>query len=136
MILRGQVHSPQRMTFLSPTEASKPVPPNHSIKRHRRTVRIQGHAVAETPTGVARALLYIVRASPSFLLHRSINHTYHTFHQERPYHYLALEETGKAYFSREPLPSDTKTLQVQDQACNSGAEVRWKTLNTPMEPES
>ena len=29
---------------------------------------IQGHAVAEAPTGVARALLYILRASPSFLL--------------------------------------------------------------------
>ncbi len=31
------------------------------------TVEVQGHAVAETPTDVARALLYIVRASPSFL---------------------------------------------------------------------
>ena len=38
---------------------------------HAGVVGIQGHAVAETPTGVARALLYIVRASPSLLLHRS-----------------------------------------------------------------
>ena len=36
---------------------------------------IRGHAVAETPTVVARALLYIVRASPSFLLDSSINHS-------------------------------------------------------------
>ena len=35
----------------------------------------------------ARALLYIVRASPSFLLHQSINHSYHTFHQ----HLLSAE---------------------------------------------
>ena len=41
---------------------------------------IQGHAVAEAPTGVARALLYIVRASPSFLLHPSYKSFYHTFH--------------------------------------------------------
>ena len=41
---------------------------------------IQGHAVAETPTGVARALLYIVRAS-SFLLHPLYKSFYHTFHQ-------------------------------------------------------
>lgn len=27
---------------------------------------IQGHAVAEAPTGVARALLYLVRGSPLF----------------------------------------------------------------------
>ncbi len=37
------------------------------------------------PTEAARALLcmykYIVRASPSFLLHESINRSYHTFHQ-------------------------------------------------------
>ena len=33
-----------------------------------KCVGIQGHAVAEAPTGVARALLYIVRGSPSFLL--------------------------------------------------------------------
>ena len=43
---------------------------------------IQGHAVAEAPTGVARALLYIVRASPSFLLHPSYKTFYHTFHQK------------------------------------------------------
>ena len=30
-----------------------------------------GHAMAETPAGVARALLYIVRASPTFFLHQS-----------------------------------------------------------------
>ena len=41
---------------------------------------IQGHAVAEAPTGVARALLYIVRASPSFLLHPLYKSFYHTFH--------------------------------------------------------
>ena len=44
-----------------------------------------GHAMAETPAGVARALLYIVRASPTFFLHQSINHSYHTFHQKRAY---------------------------------------------------
>ena len=40
-----------------------------------------GHAVAETPTGMARALFYIVSASPSFLHHQSYNLPYHTFHQ-------------------------------------------------------
>ena len=49
------------------------------------TVGIKGHAVAEAvaeaPKGVARALLYIVRASPSFLLHPSFKTFYHTFHQ-------------------------------------------------------
>ena len=50
------------------------------------SVGIPGHAVAEAPTGVARALLYIVRGSPSFLLSFLINHQsyklfYHTFHQ-------------------------------------------------------
>ena len=48
-------------------------------------VGIKGHAVAEAvaeaPKGVARALLYIVRASPSFLLHPSFKTFYHTFHQ-------------------------------------------------------
>ena len=49
------------------------------------SVGIQGHAVAEAPTGVARALLYIVRGSPSFLLsflihHQSYKLFYHTFH--------------------------------------------------------
>ena len=49
-------------------------------------VGTQGHAVAEAPTGVARALLYIVRGSPSFLLsflihHQSYKLFYHTFHQ-------------------------------------------------------
>ena len=38
-------------------------------------VGIKGHAmagaVAEVPKGVARALLYIVRASPSFFIHHS-----------------------------------------------------------------
>ena len=47
-------------------------------------VGIKGHAVAdavaEAPKGVARALLYIVRASPSFLLHPSYKSFYHTFH--------------------------------------------------------
>ena len=42
---------------------------------------LSGHAVAETPTVVDRALLYIVRASPSFLLHPSYKTFYHTFHQ-------------------------------------------------------
>ena len=51
-------------------------------------IGIQGHAVAETPTGVAHALLYIVRASPSFLLHRSFQSFYHTFHQCDPHHLL------------------------------------------------
>ena len=45
-------------------------------------VGIKGHAVAEAvaeaPKGVARALLYIVRASPSFLLHPSYKSFYHT----------------------------------------------------------
>ena len=49
------------------------------------SVGIKGHAVAEAvaeaPKGVARALLYIVRASPSFLLHSSFKTFYHTFHQ-------------------------------------------------------
>ena len=40
-----------------------------------------GHAMAETPAGAARALLYIVGTSPTFILHQSINHSYHTFHQ-------------------------------------------------------
>ena len=34
-----------------------------------------GHAIAETPAGVARALLYIVRASLTFFLHQSIIQT-------------------------------------------------------------
>ena len=38
-------------------------------------------AVAEAPTGVARALLYIVKGSPSFLLYSSYKSFYHTFHQ-------------------------------------------------------
>ena len=44
---------------------------------------IQGHAVTEAPTGVARPLLYmyIVRASPSFLFHPLYKSFYHTFHQ-------------------------------------------------------
>ena len=48
-------------------------------------VGIKGHAVAEAvaeaPKGVARALLYIVRASPSFLLHPSYKSFYHTLYQ-------------------------------------------------------
>ena len=40
-------------------------------------------AVAEAPKGVARALLYIVRASPSFLLHPSYKSFYHTFLQDQ-----------------------------------------------------
>ena len=53
------------------------------------SVGIQGHAVAEAPTGVARALLYIVRGSPSFLLsflihHQSYKLFYHTFHHYYP----------------------------------------------------
>ena len=48
------------------------------------SVGIKGHAVAEAvaeaPKGVARALLYIVRGSPSFLLHPSYKTFYHTFH--------------------------------------------------------
>ncbi len=47
------------------------------------SVGIKGHAmaeaVAEAPNGVARALLYIVGASPSFLLHPSYKLFYHTF---------------------------------------------------------
>ena len=35
--------------------------------QHHAVAGIQGHAVAETPTGMARALFYIVSASPSFL---------------------------------------------------------------------
>ena len=42
-----------------------------------------GHAMAETPAGAARALLYIVGTSPTFILHQSINHSYHTFHHRR-----------------------------------------------------
>ena len=38
------------------------------------------HSVPETPTGVARALLYIrIRASPSFLLHPSYKSFYNPF---------------------------------------------------------
>ena len=51
-----------------------------------RPVGIQGHAVAEAPTGVARALLYIVRGSPSFLLFllQLISKLfYHTFHHDQ-----------------------------------------------------
>ena len=43
-----------------------------------------GHAMAETPAGAARALLYntyIVGTSSTLILHQSINHSYHTFHQ-------------------------------------------------------
>ena len=40
-----------------------------------QSVGIQGHAVAEAPTGVARALLYIVEGSPSFFSLFIINHT-------------------------------------------------------------
>ncbi len=48
-------------------------------------VGIQGHAVAEAPTGVARALLYlyIVRGYPFLLLsllRQSYKPFYHTFH--------------------------------------------------------
>ena len=44
-------------------------------------VGIKGHAVAETPAGVARALLYVLEGS--FFLYQSINHSYHTFHQQQ-----------------------------------------------------
>lgn len=40
--------------------------------------KIQGHAMAETPTGMARALLYIVKASSTFFFHQLI---YYIFHQ-------------------------------------------------------
>ena len=43
-------------------------------------LELRGHAVAEAPSGVACALLYIVRASPSFLLPPSYKLFYHTFH--------------------------------------------------------
>ena len=45
------------------------------------SVEIQGHAVAEAPTGMARALLYIARGSPPFLLHQSYKSFYHIFRQ-------------------------------------------------------
>ncbi len=51
---------------------------------HSMLSESMGHAIAETPTLVVRALLYIVRASPSFL-HQSINHSYHTFHHRDRY---------------------------------------------------
>ena len=51
-------------------------------------VGIKGHAVAEAvaeaPKGVARALLYIVRASPSFLHNPPSKTSYHTFHHSEP----------------------------------------------------
>ena len=39
-------------------------------------------AVAEELKGVARALLYIVRASPSFFIHPSFKTFYHTFYHD------------------------------------------------------
>ena len=52
------------------------------------SVGIKGHAVAEAvaeaPKGVARALLYIVRASPSFLIYPSFKTFYYTFYQVSP----------------------------------------------------
>ena len=44
---------------------------------------LSGHAVAETPTVVARALLYIVRASPSLVLHPIIQDILPYLHQSR-----------------------------------------------------
>lgn len=60
-----------------------------SLDRERESVGIQDHAVAEiqdhamaeAPTRVAHALLYIVRASPSFLFHLLYKSFYHIFHQ-------------------------------------------------------
>ena len=52
------------------------------------SVGIKGHAVAEAVAeaskGVARALLYIVRASPSFLIYPSFKTFYYTFYQVSP----------------------------------------------------
>ena len=47
-------------------------------------VGIKGHAVAEAPKDVARALLYIVRASPSFLHNPPSKTSYYTFHHSEP----------------------------------------------------
>ena len=58
------------------------------------SVGIKGRAVAETvaeaPKGISRALLYIVRAPPSFLHHLSLKKFYHTFHQYQHYLYARL----------------------------------------------
>ena len=70
--------------YLIPTQAEQIMELPHKCVRRQRyqhplevvaRVRIKGHAVAdavaEAPKGVARALLYIVRPFPSFLLRHS-----------------------------------------------------------------
>lgn len=67
-------------------------------------VGIKGHAVAETPAGAACALvLDIVRASPTFLLHQSINHSSYTFYQ-------LMSPDSRAYCSRSILLYSTPTI--------------------------
>ena len=46
-------------------------------KVEQARVGIESHAVTEAPTGLARALLYIVRGSPSFL-HQLFKSFYYT----------------------------------------------------------
>lgn len=48
-----------------------------------RHLGIKGHAVAETPTVAAHALLHSQEPPPS-LLHLSYNTFYYTFHHVRP----------------------------------------------------
>lgn len=40
-----------------------------------KSLGIQGHAMAESPTALAHTLLYIVRGSPFFFLRRSTSHS-------------------------------------------------------------
>lgn len=50
-------------------------PRDIKVKEKLGNVEIKDHAVAETPTVAACALLHIVRASPFFLLTQSIKHS-------------------------------------------------------------
>ena len=67
--------------------------------------------VAETPTGVARALLYIVRSSPCFLLPQSYKKFYHTFHQVMsPDRRAYLLKKHSIVYSYDRLPRTTTSL--------------------------
>ena len=95
-----------------------------------------GHAMAETPAGVARALLYIVRASPTFF-HQSINHSY------IPYLSSGYEPGRRAYSLKKHsivLYTPTIVYLVPPQVCRPQKSERqnatWPRYNNDHQPSA
>ena len=100
---------------------------------------LKGHAVAQTPTGLARAFLYIVRALSLLPSSSIIQIFYHTFHRRA---YLLKEHFILSYSYHRwphvppPPPAKRKSLAEGQNATWPCYDYQWSINSNQMWPDT